>query len=89
MRPLGCFAAVKLAAEPNADHPALGRQLPQPPVRHVARDIVNCAQAVMRGDYRIAAEIDRLRDRLIESMRNVDYDPKPVHFADPCAPTLV
>ena len=56
--PVERLAIVKLVADLEADHAALRRQLLQQRVRHVAWNVVDGAQAVMRGDDRVGAGVD-------------------------------
>ena len=51
-------------------------------VRHVARDVVDGAQAVVRRHHRIGADVDGLRDRVIGGVRDVDHHAEAIHFAN-------
>ena len=59
--PVEDLHVVKLVADLEADHAALRGELPEQVVRHRARDVVEAAQAVMRREDRVGADVDRLR----------------------------
>ena len=59
------LGVVELAANLEADNATFGRQLLQQPVRHIPGDIVDAAQAVVRGDHRPVAHVDRLGNRVV------------------------
>ena len=87
--PFERLAAVKLAAELKPDHSAFGREFLQQPVGHVARNIVDGAQAVVGRDHGRRADVDRLRDGIVRCVRDVDHHAEPVHFTNRRPPAIV
>ena len=63
--PVEHFDVVELVADLEPDHATFGRQLLQQRVRHVPRNVVETAQAVMRREDRIGARVNCLRDGLV------------------------
>ena len=87
--PVEDLEVVELVADLETDHAALGRQFLQQVIRHVARDVVEAAQAVVGGHDRVRARLDGLRDGLIGGVRNVDHHAQAVHLPDHRAAAVV
>ena len=73
---------VERVADVEPDHAPFCRELLQEVVGHVAGDVIQAAQPVVGGDDRMGAHLQRLRQRLVGRVRDVDDHAEPVHLAD-------
>ena len=79
------FRVIEFAADLKSDDAAFRRHFFQQPVRHVSGDVIDAAQAVVRGDDGTIADVDRLGSCFVGGMRHVDHHAQPVHFANDIA----
>ena len=79
---------VKVAADLESEHAALGRQLLHQVIGHTAGDIDDAAHAAVGCDQRMVAHVDGLRDRLIARMGHIDDHAEAVHLVDDRAAVL-
>ena len=80
---------MKLVADLKADHSAFRREFLKQPVRHVAGNVIELAQPVVRGDKGVGAQVDRLRNGVVRCMRNVNDHAETVCLANPGASPIV
>ena len=59
---------VKLVADLKSNDTPFGREFLHQVVRHIARDVVDRAHAMVRGQDRIRTGVDRLGDCLVRAM---------------------
>lgn len=83
--PLVFAQVVELAADLEAEDAAFIDELFHQVVGHVARDVVDVAKTVVRGDDGVVAEVEDLRDGVVAGVRDVDDHVEAVHLADQLA----
>src|SRR6185312_11470817 len=87
--PLEHFSVMEFIADLHSDQTSLGSQFLQQPIRHVARNIVELAQAVVGSNYGIGTGVDGLRDGFVGRMGNIDHHAEPVHLFDKRSSALI